>query len=369
MKFIPILFCIIFSNTVFSQDFQSFSEVRKLLFTDLANLDDTLSNKGFAFDKVDGLVMKYKKNANRLEFLATPKELTYTFTERGFFLKINSEISAQNYQLVNGEELIIVKDKPIKAAYLKKDGEKIYMWSLVDAASNKTMFSLKIQIDLSVTKADETPNNEVKKPTNMPGLVFKNPSYKKPESSPKDSSRIYPKPSRTYITVGGFKFVDPTYGSSGCPYIHIGYQKSNFAKKLPKNLNVLDKGGSIDFSFFSGMDYGWRSDPTNPNSSFTEYMTLRKFYVTLNQYIVYNLKVAEFKFSGGTFLNYNQGIAEKAATTVGFTTVGWHLAEYIQIGFGNKQKGYSKRTIGFGFDQYFAIKGGYIGNFGIALGF
>lgn len=87
-----------------------------MLHTDISGLDDTLAKKGFTFEKVDELVMKYKKNSNRLEFLATPKELVYTFAERGFFLKINSELTAQNYQLINGEELITVQGKSTKAA-------------------------------------------------------------------------------------------------------------------------------------------------------------------------------------------------------------------------------------------------------------
>lgn len=333
-----------------------------MLHTDISGLDDTLAKKGFTFEKVDGLVMKYKKNSNRLEFLATPKELTYTFTERGFFLKINSELTAQNYQLVNGEEVITVQGKTVKAAYLKKDGEKVYLWSSVDDASKKTYFSLKIQVDLTAPKATPAAAAE-------PAFVFKNPYVKKavPTNTVKDTNRVYPKPIRVNYTLGTFKFIDPDNGySSLCRSLHMGIQVSSFAKKLPKNKMVADKGGSIDFSFFSGMDYGWKDAG---GTTWIEYITLRKHFLTVNQYIVYDLKFAEFKFAAGPHVSYNQGIADVANTTVGFVTGGMHVGEYLQKGFGTKTNGYSKRMIGIGFDHYFSLKGCYIGSFGLTMGF
>jgi hypothetical protein len=46
-----------------------------------------------------------------------------------------------------------------------------------------------------------------------------------------------------------------------------------------------------------------------------------------------------------------------------------HFGEYVQRYFGTSKSGKDKMFLRLGFDQYFSIKGGYIGSFGLTLGF
>lgn len=122
-----------------------------------------------------------------------------------------------------------MQGKTVKAAYLKKDGEKVYLWSSVDDASKKTYFSLKIQVDLTAPKATPAAAAE-------PAFVFKKSLCEKavPTNTVKDTNRVYPKPIRVNYTLGTFKFIDPDNGYSLCRSLHMGIQVSSFAKNFPR---------------------------------------------------------------------------------------------------------------------------------------
>lgn len=373
LKIRLIVVSLFFFNVSFPQDFQSFKEIREILQVDFVKLDDTLSQKGFVFENTEGLIFKYKKNSSRLEFQTTPKEITYYFYNRGFFLKINSELVAENYQLMNSEENIIVKNKPVKAAYLKNDGENIYLWSSQDELSKKTIYVIKIQQNLvshkPVAPIKQTAQNQDVQPLKSSGIISRTPIKQKntPALIKTDSSMSHSKPFSFSFTLATFRYIDPDYGSQTLPNIQFGFQKSTNSKKTTSKRILSDKGYEIDLSAFLAMDYGWRSDPTDPYSSFNEYISLSKFYLGWNQYLTYNLKIIDFKFEGGPFLNYNRGVGMSGTSS--FMTSGFHFGEHIQKGLGKSRNGHSKMFIGVGFDQYIAIKGGYIGSFGFNIGF
>ena len=128
--YLRFLFCCVANflfSICFSQDFQSLNEIRQMLRIDLAKLDDTLAQKGFIFDKTEDLVFKYKKITSSIAFQTTPKEITYSFFDRKLFLKVNSDLASENFQLVNAEEDVTFHNQVVKASHFKKETEGVYL--------------------------------------------------------------------------------------------------------------------------------------------------------------------------------------------------------------------------------------------------
>jgi hypothetical protein len=345
----------------FSQDFKSLGEVRQILQLDLAKLDDTLAQKGFIFDKTEGLVFKYKRITSNIAIQTSPKEITYSFFDRKFFLKVNSDLTSEGFQLINAEEDVVVHNQFVKASHFKKGNEDLYLWSTIDETTKKTVYSIKMQQNTVAPKSAPVaqPANpkpeKVESPTPLLFSAFAVKPAKQKETVviPHDSLRVYPKPYRVHVTFAQFRFIDPLYGSNLGTNVQFGIQKSNYLRKVRKFSGLSDIGYEIDFSMFMGMDY--------------EDTRLTKYYLGYNLYAAYDIKFADLVIEGGTFLNYNYGVSEDCSA--GFFTSGIHFGEHIRRGFGKTDKGYSKRFIGFGFDQYIAFKGGYIGSVGVSLGF
>lgn len=370
-----ILFCF-FIKISFSQDFQSLSEIRQILRIDLAKLDDTLAQKGFIFDKTEGLVFKYKKITSSIALQTTPKEITYSFYDRKLFLKVNSDLASENFQLVNAEEDITFHNQVVKASHFKKEAEGVYLWSVTDESTKKTVYSIKMQQDPIVQNtppAAPPANQKSEKVENSTPKFFVTASpkpLKQKDTSrtvQRDPFRIYPKLHRFHFTLAQFRFIDPEYGAIISTNIQFGFQKSSYSRKIRSSPMLSDIGYEIEFSVFTGMDYGWRSDPSVAYSSFDEYISLTKYYLGYNRYLGYNLKFVDLIVEGGAFLNYNRGVGKTGSA--GFMTSGLHLGEHIRKGFGKSKEGHSKMFLGLGFDQYIAFRGGYIGSFGVSIGF
>lgn len=373
-----LFFCIanFLFSVCFSQDFQSLSEIRQILSIDLAKLDDTLAQKGFIFDKTEGLVFKYKKITSSIAFQTTPKEITYSFLDRKFFLKVNSDLAGESFQLANAEEDVTFHNQVVKASHFKKGAESVYLWSVTDESTKKTVYSIKMRQDVIVqnTPPPAPPTNQKpeKAESSTPNF-FATPSPK--PSKQKDTSRnaqrdplrIYPKSHRFHFTLAQFRFIDPEYGPIMSTNIQFGFQKSRYSRKIRSSPVLSDIGYEIEFSVFTGMDYGWRSDPSVAYSAFDEYISLTKYYLGYNRYLGYNLKFVDLIVEGGAFLNYNRGVGKTGSA--GFMTSGIHLGEHIRKGFGKSKEGHSKMFLGLGFDQYIAFRGGYIGSFGVSIGF
>ncbi|MES2138802.1 MAG: hypothetical protein V4511_03785 [Bacteroidota bacterium] len=369
-----LFFCIanFLFSICFSQDIQSLKEIRQILRIDLAKLDDTLAQKGFIFDKTEGLVFKYKKITSSIAVQTSPKEITYSFYDRKIFLKINSDLAGENFQLVSAEEDVAIHNQVVKASHFKKSGESVFLWSMTDESTKKTVYSIKMQQDVIVQNIpppvdQKTEYVEKTSPNVFSALSFIPLKQKDTPVIQRDSSLIYPKPYRFHFTLAQFRFIDPEYGATLSTNIQFGFQKSSYSRKIRSSAMLSDIGYEIEFSVFTGMDYGWRSDPSVAYSAYDEYISLTKYYLGYNRYLAYNIKFADLIVEGGAFLNYNRGVGKTGSA--GFMTSGIHLGEHIRRYFGKSIEGHPKMFIGVGFDQYIAFRGGYIGSFGVSIGF
>jgi len=247
---------------------------------------------------------------------------------------------------------------------------------MTDESTKKTVYSVKMQQDLIVqnTPPPAPPANQKseKVENSKPKFIAApSPKPKKQKDTSRnierDPLRIYPKSHRFHFTLAHFKFVDPGYGPIISTNVQFGFQKSSYSRKIRSSTLLSDIGYEVEFSVFTGMDYGWRSDPSVAYSAFDEYISLTKYYLGYNRYLGYNLKFVDLIVEGGPFLNYNRGVGQTGSA--GFMTSGIHLGEHIRKGFGKSKEGHSKIFLGLGFDQYIAFRGGYIGSFGVSIGF
>ncbi|OYU97633.1 MAG: hypothetical protein CFE21_04900 [Bacteroidetes bacterium B1(2017)] len=369
MKQSLLLFIALLSITSLSaQDLQSYGDLKKFFAMDLVSLEDTLANRGFVFVKMDGLESIYKRKETQLVVQSAPKQITYTTLDRKFFLKMSSELQANGLQQQVGNDSLMRNGKWIKASTYASANEKVALFTFDDSKTKKTYYGSQIaQGEYAQEKV--TPKEKAKVSVAPTGLFGITP-YTNPKANPANpSNKAWKKVNRNhfYFGIGGTNFYDPEYGPSGVANVQAGFQKSkSIDPKYSKGL-VKDFGKKIDASVFFGMDYGWRTDPGVPYSPFTEYITLSKYYLGYNEYLTLNFKVVDLKLEGGAYLNYNY--ATGLTGSAGFMTAAWHFGEHIIRPFNYKKKGNNSGYIGAGFDQYIAIKGGYIGCFGFKFGF
>jgi hypothetical protein len=86
---------LLFSGLCSAQEFKSVKELNQLLSLNAIQFEDTLIKKGFQFEKSEGNIFRYKKNSSRIDFKMNPKEVTYSFTDRSFYLCTYSELVAE----------------------------------------------------------------------------------------------------------------------------------------------------------------------------------------------------------------------------------------------------------------------------------
>ena len=359
-----------------AQEFKSVKELNQLLSLNAIQFEDSLIKKGFQFEKSEGNIFSYKKNASRIDFKMNPKEVTYSFTDRSFYLRTYSELETLGFKFIKAEEEIIVQNTNVKADHLSKDAYHVYLWNTAGEGSGKMLYAIKIQSNGSTiensaqTKQDSKSKGADQILDQMSAVFYKTPDKTSSKQNiPPDSNRLgFPKLFRFNVSIGVFDFRDPGYPDNGFnryPNYQIGFQKSRFMKSKPKKTWLTDAGLKMDLAYMPGLTYG-------PSDN-SWYVTMWKIFLVYNQYASINLKYFDLVFQGGVYLNYNRGLGSSfngtSGISAGYLDRGFHFGEHIQRGIGKSKLGYPKKLIGIGYDQYIDISGCYVATFGLSIGF
>ena len=357
-----------------AQEFKSVKELNQLLSLNAIQFEDSLIKKGFQFEKSEGNIFRYKKNASRIDFKMNPKEVTYSFTDRSFYLRTYSELEAEGFKYIKAEEEITVQNNVFKADHLAKDAYHVYLWNSTDAGAT-TKYSFKVtysgtSVPASVPASDSktTPNNQSKSDFSFSDFTEKLQKEmvlkKDPVNSLQDSSGGFiPKPTLFNLSVGRFRFnpysmaMDPSNHWN----IQIGYQKSKLKNIYNRKKWLSDGGIKVDFGYMPGIEYTSTDNSTS--------LKMWKCYFILNQYTAVKLKSFDLFFQGGFFLNYNYGKDVSSDISASFWDVGFHFGEQIQKKIGRTPEGYPAMVLGLGFDQFIDVSGCYIGSLGVSIGF
>lgn len=358
----------------FSQDFKTSKDLRNLMNLNVAQIEDSLINKGFQFEKSEGNIFCYTKNTSKIELRVNPREITYSSLERAYYLTFYAELQEESFVFKTEQTEIQVKNSIVKADLLAKDNEHIYLWNTPDEVSKKILYTIKIQGNTSNSNNEKKQDNKSKSADQifdqMTNAFFKVPVKTVPKKELKQDSIRHglPKLFRFNISIGAFDFRDPGYPDDGFnlyPNYQIGFQKSRFIKFKPQKKWLSDAGMKMDLGYMPGLTYG--------PSDKSWYVNMWKIFLVYNQYTSIDLKLFNLVLQGGVYLNYNYGTGSSFNGTsdisAGFLAKGFHFGEQIQRGIEKSKYGYPKKLIGIGFDQYVDITGSYIGSFGIYLGF
>lgn len=372
-KYVLVVFILLFSfSFCIAQEFNSVVDVNKLLTLSAIQFEDSLIKKGFQFEKSEGNIFRYKKNASRIDYKMNPKELTYTFADRTFYLRAFSELETAGFKLIEAEEEIIVQNSSVKADHLSKDAFHVYLWNTTDGgATNKYSFKVTYTgTAASVLASDSktTPNNQSKSDFSFSDFTEKLQKEivlkKDPANSLQDSSGAFiPKPTLFNLSVGRFRFNPYSMAMNPSNHwnIQIGYQKSKLKNIYNRKKWLSDGGIKVDFGYMPGIEYTSTDNSTS--------LKMWKCYFILNQYTAVKLKSFDLFFQGGFFLNYNYGKNVSSDISASFWDVGFHFGEQIQKKIGRTPEGYPAMVLGLGFDQFIDVSGCYIGSLGVSIGF
>lgn len=372
-KYVLVVFILLFSfSFCIAQEFNSVNDLNKLLNLSAIHFEDSLIKKGFQFEKSEGNMFRYKKNSSRIDYKMNPKELTYTFTDRTFYLRTYAELETVGFKLIKAEEEIIVQNINVKADHFAKEAFHVYLWNSTDGGtSNKYSYKVTYSgTSASVPASDTktTPNNQSKSDFSFSDFTEKLQKEivlkKDPVKPLQDSSGAFiPKPTLFNLSVGRFRFNPYSKAMNPSNYwnIQIGYQKSKLKNIYNRKKWLSDGGIKVDFGYMPGIEYTSSDNSTS--------LKMWKCYLILNQYTAVKLKSFDLFFQGGFFLNYNYGKSVSSDISASFWDVGFHFGEQIQKKIGRTPEGYPAMVLGFGFDQFIDVSGCYIGSLGVSIGF
>jgi hypothetical protein len=367
-----IAFVISFPTIGISQTLGTLNSIVQISEKSSTEVDSVLSVLGFQNTSIEGLKFKYNKKSEVFVLQTMPRQITYTFTDKAAYLKINSEVSSQGYELINAQDEIAYNQKSKTVSTFQKETIKISFGTDYNESSKITTYCiwltnsnpkyLNTPVKIEEVKQAEVikeTSPEVKTPKVQPILFGSlNPKPKTVRTEVNSDSTILLDKNRITLGVGMYKTTYTTY-SEILYNFQVGSEIS-FAQYMKKKKNYfVDTRIDLDACVFLDMQKYY---PTTFKTMF-----LTKYYFTIGMISEVRKKKNAFLMSVAPGLNWTTGKIDSERAS--FITPTVHFGEYVQRYFGTSKSGKDKMFLRLGFDQYFSIKGGYIGSFGLTLGF
>jgi hypothetical protein len=373
-KKLLIIILVLLPSCVISQTISDLNSIIEISNKSSTQVDSILVQMGFQNTSIEGLKFTYSKKSEVFVMQTIPRQLTYAFTDKASYLKINSEVSSQGYQLVNGEEITTYNNKPKTVSTFEKSAIKISFGTDLNTANKVTTYCLWITnsnpkylnatVKTVTEKQEEIPkgtksdrvNSTIE--TGLFGTVNSKSTSEKLNLL-SDSSIALAK-NRTTIGASVYNYNTAYNGYNEVLFnLQFGVEISK-AKYMKKKKNYfVDTRINLDASIFLDMQKYY------PSTGTTMYLT--KYYFTMGMISEIRKKKNSFLMSVDPGLNWTTGKIDSDRAS--FITPCVHFGEYIQRAFGTSKMGTDKLFLRLGFDQYFSSKGGYIGSFGLTLGF
>jgi hypothetical protein len=151
---------LLFSTLTLGLRAQSFSNVDELLLMsdmDPLECEKALTEKGFTFQKTDGLKSNYSNYNEVIAYTVTPRHVNYATYNRTFFLEVNSRLIKQGFVLVSSEAVLEGESKSIKAQEYQKGKFTIWLWTSQDDEDDDIVYH--IQVDNSSPSSTKKADN------------------------------------------------------------------------------------------------------------------------------------------------------------------------------------------------------------------
>ena len=141
MKSFILAAFLIFASYSISQgsSFSSLESLENLMSSKATKADSIIKSKGFLDSEVNGLMIIYLKNNERLSFQSNPREVTLQSVFKDTYLKISNQV-ADNYTLLNNNDTIVVNTKSYKASTFENGMYKISFWTEYNSTKKTNIY-------------------------------------------------------------------------------------------------------------------------------------------------------------------------------------------------------------------------------------
>lgn len=152
--------------------------------------------------------------------------------------------------------------------------------------------------------------------------------------------------------------------SEGLIAWNFGLEISKTDSMIKRGKNYINTKIDINATSFLGMQRYYADGITSGYQT----MYLTKSYLTIGLISEIRRKKESLLFNFCPGLNWTTGKIESVGRE-GFVTPSAQIGEYYQHNFISKKTNKEKVFMRFGFEQFFSMKGGYMGQFVVTLGF
>jgi hypothetical protein len=371
MRILLLLF--IFSDfIVFSQDFKSIKTYEKLLIQSPAQVDSIFTSNGFTQDGISGLTFTYKKSNETILYTSFPRSIELITTDKLKYITINSENSENGAVFTKNDTLKIIGNKVVVSCF-KYTNEELRFGTFNSLETKKTNYYFSLTISSNPKKESNTVLNKTEiensKKNESIDVSKNNPISTNTQeqniinSSSLDSNTTIAKERYFYLGSGLYRFynndflalsmysIRPTFNFVSRKALRTEYRKTTNFSFRPLSI--------IEYNGFYGMRY------IDPNSQ-QELKTSKHFISTgFTQEIRY--KKSSLLLNAGAQTVFTIGKFNDERKTI--WSSGLKLGEYYEYHFTNETNNTDGASLLMGFEQFFSISGGYIGQFTLQIGF
>lgn len=390
-----LLFVLILTTDFsYSQEsaFSSLASLVTLVSSKATEADSIIKSKGFVNSDVNGLMIIYQKNNERLSFQSNPREILLQSPSKDSYLKISNQV-ADNYRLVNNNDTLLINSKIYKVSTFESDVHQISFWTEYNSSKKTNFYFIRIIKKATITsgvntkisttpeeQSVQTDKEEIKTTNgkeNSKTITFKKPTKKSTVDAQKMNVQLIQSadggiPCKKIKYTGGiglYRYVRPEwvgkYSNPGETLLayNLGFEISRTNKMTQKGKNFTNSRIDINATSFFGMQRYYEEGITEPYQT----IFLSKHYLTIGYISELRRKNESLLMSICPGLNWTTGQLDEVDRK-GFVTGTIQMGEYYQHNFWSKKKSKEMFSMRIGFEQFFSLKGGYIGQFAITFG-
>lgn len=389
MKSILLYFFLFTYFFSFSQE-SAFIQVEplvKLMTSKAFEVDSILKSKGFANTEINGLKIIYTKNNERISFQSSPREAIFQTNIKESYLKISNEVS-DNYTLISENDSLFIDAKTQKVSTFNNANFTFSFWTSLNNSKKINFYFVRIILNPQKNQGKIVSNNNLENEkgnlkVTKPRLMSEFPLSKRNIMNDTvnqsftlmsgDNDQLKVKKYLFTAGVGCYGYVNtPGPGWNGNVYdtpemlyaFNLGLEVSKADKMIRDVKNSTNTRIDINATSFTGMQRYYVGGVTAQK---TQTIYLTKNYLTVGLISELRRKKESFLMNFCPGLNWTTGKIESVGRE-GFVTACVQMGEYYQHNFWSNKKNKEMYFCRLGFEQFFSLKGGYIGQFALIFG-
>lgn len=340
--------------------------------------DSILSSKGFANVDVDGLKFVYVFGTEKVLFQSTPRQFTYEMTSSEAYFKLSNEAS-EKFQLLSDRDSILTNGSYAKAVSFKAPGATITFATTGSKTKNNAKYIISLNIaDGSSSAKIETPQETKSGVTGLYESMYTRALTQKNTTEQVISKDgLACKKSRFTMGMGFYRFPQyikvngvlqtPEY-EEGLIALNLGFEISKSPEMKFKNGFYTNTRLDLNWTSFTDMQAYYITEDASGYVTNMESIYLTKHYMTFGMISEVRWRKESFLMCFAPGLNWNRGNYEDGLDYANSFAGVVQMGEYLQHNFKSKRTNMDSTFLRFGFEQFFSVGSGYIGQFAITLG-